>query len=108
MGRRLFEAKEREREKVSTPVYTATYKVNRSDTLLEFLLRKCNTSRNNEHKGDQADNGFIYSANQTCEGTDCNDEKKQNQKNQLYHFLIPPNIKFFGSYRGFFQKDKFF
>ena len=47
MGRRLFEAKEREREKVSTPVYTATYKVNRSDTLLEFLLRKCNTSRNN-------------------------------------------------------------
>ena len=27
--------------------YTATYKVNRSDTLLEFLLRKCNTSRNN-------------------------------------------------------------
>lgn len=29
------------------PVYTATYKVNRSDELLEFLLRKCNTSRNN-------------------------------------------------------------
>ncbi len=29
------------------PVYTATYKVQRSDTLLEFLLRKCNTSRNN-------------------------------------------------------------
>ncbi len=28
-------------------VYTAEYKVNRSDTLLEFLLRKCNTSRNN-------------------------------------------------------------
>lgn len=28
-------------------VYTATYKVNRSDELLEFLLRKCNTSRNN-------------------------------------------------------------
>ena len=27
--------------------YTAVYKVNRSDTLLEFLLRKCNTSRNN-------------------------------------------------------------
>lgn len=27
--------------------YTATYKVNRSDELLEFLLRKCNTSRNN-------------------------------------------------------------
>ena len=29
------------------PVYTATYKVNRSEELLEFLLRKCNTSRNN-------------------------------------------------------------
>ena len=29
------------------PVYTAIYKVQRSDTLLEFLLRKCNTSRNN-------------------------------------------------------------
>ncbi len=29
------------------PVYTATYKVNRSDELLEFLLKKCNTSRNN-------------------------------------------------------------
>lgn len=29
------------------PIYTATYKVNRSDELLEFLLRKCNTSRNN-------------------------------------------------------------
>ena len=27
--------------------YTATYKVSRSDFLLEFLLRKCNTSRNN-------------------------------------------------------------
>ena len=31
----------------SAPVYTAVYKVNRSDELLEFLLRKCNTSRNN-------------------------------------------------------------
>ncbi len=29
------------------PVYTAIYTVQRSDTLLEFLLRKCNTSRNN-------------------------------------------------------------
>ena len=28
-------------------MYTAIYKVNRSDELLEFLLRKCNTSRNN-------------------------------------------------------------
>ena len=27
--------------------FTAVYKVNYSDTLLEFLLRKCNTSRNN-------------------------------------------------------------
>ena len=27
--------------------YTAAYKVNRSDELLEFLLKKCNTSRNN-------------------------------------------------------------
>ena len=31
----------------SEPVYTAVYKVNRSDELLAFLLRKCNTSRNN-------------------------------------------------------------
>jgi 23S rRNA pseudouridine1911/1915/1917 synthase len=29
------------------PVYTAIYKVNRSEELLEFLLRKANTSRNN-------------------------------------------------------------
>ncbi len=29
------------------PVYTAVYKVQRSAPLLEFLLRKCNTSRNN-------------------------------------------------------------
>ena len=34
-------------ERAKTPVYTAVYKVNRSDELLEFLLRKCNTSRNN-------------------------------------------------------------
>lgn len=34
-------------EKRSTSEYTAAYKVNRSDELLEFLLRKCNTSRNN-------------------------------------------------------------
>ena len=27
--------------------YTAQYKVQRSDTLLEFLLKKCNQSRNN-------------------------------------------------------------
>lgn len=31
-----------------TPIeYTASYKANHSDELLEFLLRKCNTSRNN-------------------------------------------------------------
>ena len=34
-------------EKEKKYVYTATYKVNRSDELLEFLLKKCNTSRNN-------------------------------------------------------------
>ncbi len=34
-------------EKEERIVYTASYKVNRSDELLEFLLRKCNTSRNN-------------------------------------------------------------
>ena len=28
-------------------LFTASFKVNRSDELLEFLLRKCNTSRNN-------------------------------------------------------------
>ena len=39
--------KRREERAFGAPVYTATYKVNRSDELLEFLLRKCNTSRNN-------------------------------------------------------------
>ena len=34
-------------ERRSEPMYTAVYKVNRSDELLAFLLRKCNTSRNN-------------------------------------------------------------
>ena len=34
-------------ERHTEPIYTALYKVNRSDELLEFLLRKCNTSRNN-------------------------------------------------------------
>ncbi len=37
----------REEHVNGAPVYTAVYKVPRSDTLLEFLLRKCNTSRNN-------------------------------------------------------------
>lgn len=41
------EDKKREERINGAPVYTATYKVNRSDELLEFLLRKCNTSRNN-------------------------------------------------------------
>jgi len=44
--------RERERTQQATPkraeaAYTAIYKVNRSNTLLEFLLAKCNTSRNN-------------------------------------------------------------
>ena len=34
-------------DRTSAPVYTAVYKVNRSNELLEFLLAKCNTSRNN-------------------------------------------------------------
>ena len=34
-------------QKFGDPVYTASFKVNRSDELMEFLLRKCNTSRNN-------------------------------------------------------------
>ena len=34
-------------ERKSAPEYTAVYKVNHSDELLEFLLRKCHTSRNN-------------------------------------------------------------
>lgn len=55
MQRKLYEKKKtrgqvrgESAERVNgAPVYTATYKVNRSDTLLEFLLKKCNTSRNN-------------------------------------------------------------
>lgn len=53
MERRTQRTNKRERagqvrvEKEERIVYTATYKVNRSDGLLEFLLRKCNTSRNN-------------------------------------------------------------
>lgn len=50
-GKPLAKAKTAKRpteERVNgAPVYTAAYKVNRSDELLEFLLRKCNTSRNN-------------------------------------------------------------
>jgi len=34
-------------ERRNEPTYTAVYKVNKSDELLDFLLRKCNTSRNN-------------------------------------------------------------
>lgn len=39
--------KAREERINGAPVYTATYKVNRSEELLEFLLRKAHTSRNN-------------------------------------------------------------
>ncbi|MBO4939751.1 MAG: RluA family pseudouridine synthase [Clostridia bacterium] len=42
------QVRDKKEERINgAPVYTATYKVNRSDELLEFLLRKCNTSRNN-------------------------------------------------------------
>ena len=34
-------------ERANATVYTASYKVNYSDELLAFLLKKCNTSRNN-------------------------------------------------------------
>lgn len=53
MERRMGRENNRERrgqvrnEKDERIIYTALYKVNRSDELLEFLLRKCNTSRNN-------------------------------------------------------------
>ena len=41
-------AKKEGTERVNgAPLYTAIYKVNRSDELMEFLLRKCATSRNN-------------------------------------------------------------
>ena len=46
-GRQVQVEKARRTERENAPVYTALYKVNRSDVLLEFLLRKCNTSRNN-------------------------------------------------------------
>lgn len=38
---------EREERREKAPVYTAVYKVNRTTELLEFLLVKCHTSRNN-------------------------------------------------------------
>ena len=52
MQRKPFSNKKKEAEARAervngAPVYTATYKVARSDELLEFLLKKCNTSRNN-------------------------------------------------------------
>ena len=43
--RKLYHEEKPQREKA--PVYTAIYKVNKSDELLPFLLRKCATSRNN-------------------------------------------------------------
>lgn len=50
MKRKLFNEKRTGHvrvERETKPQYTAVYKVNRSDELLEFLLKKCNTSRNN-------------------------------------------------------------
>ena len=50
MKRKLFNEKKTGQvrvERETKPQYTAVYKVNRSDELLEFLLKKCNTSRNN-------------------------------------------------------------
>lgn len=44
--RDFFEKETREKPEKRI-VYTASYKATRSDELLEFLLRKCNTSRNN-------------------------------------------------------------
>lgn len=35
------------KKKYGDDVFTAVYKVNKSEVLMEFLLRKCNTSRNN-------------------------------------------------------------
>ncbi len=47
-GKALPRKKGESAERVNgAPVYTAIYKVPRSDTLMEFLLKKCNTSRNN-------------------------------------------------------------
>ncbi len=47
-GNRSVQGKKATEERVNgAPVYTAVYRAQRSDTLLEFLLRKCNTSRNN-------------------------------------------------------------
>ncbi len=51
MQRKLFDKKQKERGQVRVetrpPAFVATYKVNRSDELLEFLLKKRNDSRNN-------------------------------------------------------------
>jgi len=51
MQRKLFDKKQKERGQGRVeprpPVFVATYKVNRSDELLEFLLKKRNDSRNN-------------------------------------------------------------
>ncbi len=52
MGRNYERKNDKDRgqvrnERKNTPVYTATYKVGYSDTLLAFLLKKCATSRNN-------------------------------------------------------------
>ena len=46
MNMRVKNTKERGQVRGESP-YTAVYKVNRSEELMSFLLRKCNTSRNN-------------------------------------------------------------
>ena len=45
--RKLYSDKKESTPREKAPVYTAIYKVNRSDELLPFLLAKCGTSRNN-------------------------------------------------------------
>ena len=47
MRERKAYQKENKIKKPAAVEYTATYKAQRSDELLAFLLKKCNTSRNN-------------------------------------------------------------
>ncbi len=47
MQKRMEKRGQSGEKSAAAPVYTAVYKAQRSDSLLEFLLRKCNTSRNN-------------------------------------------------------------
>lgn len=47
-GKRVGQVRDKKPvKKYGDELFTATFKVNKSDVLLEFLLRKCNTSRNN-------------------------------------------------------------